>query len=405
MLIQREIGELVLRRSEQYPVVSITGPRQSGKTTLAKMLFPEHAYVSLERPDYREQAEDDPNRFLRSFSDGVILDEVQRVPDLFSYIQVIVDDVQQPAQFILTGSQNFLLLERISQSLAGRIAIFRLPPFSFLELQTSPYAHDDIDSYLFSGTYPPVYDRGYDPRPWYLDYIQTYIERDVRSVRRVTDLSLFQKLLGLCAGRVGQLLNLSSLATECGISHNTARDWMSVLEASYIIFRLPPYHVNFNKRIVKQPKLYFHDSGLICALLGIQHAEQIGQHYLRGGIFESFVVSELVKARWVAGLSGNGYFWRDRHGHEVDFLFESSDGLVPIEIKSGETVKKPMFDGLSYWSRLASADAVAGYLVYGGKENQQRSNGTVLGWTNLVELTRRFQDSLMPTDREIQGEA
>lgn len=386
MLIQREIGESVLRRSKEYPVISITGPRQSGKTTLAKMLFPDHAYISLERPDYREQAEEDPNRFLRSFHDGVILDEVQRAPDLFSYIQVIVDEQPRPAQFVLTGSQNFLLLEIIGQSLAGRIAIFRLPPFSIHELQTSSYAHDDLDVYLFSGTYPPVYDRGYDPRPWYMDYIQTYIERDVRSVRRVTDLSLFQKFLGLCAGRVGQLLNLNGLANECGISHNTARDWMSVLEASYLVFRLQPYHVNFNKRIVKQPKLYFYDSGLVCALLGLQRAEQLGQHYLRGGIFESFIISELVKARWVAGLSGNGYFWRDHHGHEVDFLFEKPDGILPIEIKSGETIRRSMFDGLAYWSRLTGTDSAAGFVVYGGKENQNRRNGRVLGWTGLAEL-------------------
>ena len=386
MLIQREIGESVLRRGREYPVVSITGPRQSGKTTLAKMLFPDHTYISLERPDYREQAEEDPNRFLRSFGDGVILDEVQRAPDLFSYIQVIVDEQPHPGRFVLSGSQNFLLLEKISQSLAGRVAIFRLPPFSFTELQTSRFAHDDLDTYLFSGTYPPVYDRGYEPRPWYMDYIQTYIERDVRSVRRVTDLSLFQKFLGLCAGRVGQLLNLNGLATECGISHNTARDWMSVLEASYLVFRLQPYHVNFNKRIVKQPKLYFFDSGLLCALLGLQTAEQLGQHYLRGGIFESFVISELVKARWVAGLAGNGTFWRDRHGHEVDFLHQDADGALPIEIKSGETIRQSMFAGLDYWSKLTGADADTGYLVYGGRENQHRSKGRVLGWRSLGEL-------------------
>jgi len=386
MLIPREIGESVLQRGREYPVVSITGPRQSGKTTLAKMLFPDHAYVSLERPDYREQAEDDPNRFLRSFGGGLILDEVQRAPDLFSYIQVIVDEHPQPGRFVLTGSQNFLLLEKISQSLAGRVAIFRLPPFSFAELQNSPYAHDDLDSYLFSGTYPPVYDRGYEARAWYMDYVQTYIERDVRSVRRVTDLSVFQKFLGLCAGRVGQLLNLNSLASDCGISHNTARDWMSVLEASYLVFRLQPYHVNFNKRIVKQPKLFFLDTGLVCALLGLESAEQLGQHYLRGSIFESFVISELVKARWVKGQIGNGNFWRDRHGHEVDYLIESGGDLVPVEIKSGETIRNSMFDGLLYWTRLAGIPEESGLLVYGGKEDQRRSRGRVLGWTRLAEL-------------------
>ena len=386
MLIPREIGESVLQRGREYPVVSITGPRQSGKTTLAKMLFPDHAYVSLERPDHREQAEEDPNRFLRGFGGGVILDEVQRTPDLFSYIQAIVDEHPHPGRFVLTGSQNFLLLEKISQSLAGRVAIFRLPPFSFAELQSSPYSHGDLDSYLFTGTYPPVYDRGYEPRPWYMDYVQTYIERDVRSVRRVTDLSVFQKFLGLCAGRVAQLLNLNSLATECGISHNTARDWMSVLEASYIVFRLQPYHVNFNKRIVKQPKLFFFDTGLVCALLGLESAEQLGQHYLRGSVYESFVISELVKSRWVTGRIGNGHFWRDRHGHEVDYLIESADGLVPVEIKSGETIRESMFDGLVYWSRLAGNQEERGFLVYGGKEDQRRRLGRVLGWTRLAEM-------------------
>ena len=386
MMIPRDIGAQVLERSRKYPVVSITGPRQSGKTTLAQTLFPDYAYVSLERPDYREQAQEDPNRFLRTFTDGVVLDEVQRVPDLFSYIQVIVDESRSPGQFILTGSQNFLLLERISQSLAGRVAIFMLPPFSLPELQGSAYAHDDLDTYLFTGTYPPVYDREYEPYGWYMDYIQTYIERDVRSVRKVTDLALFQKYLGLCAGRTGQLLNFNGLAGECGVTHNTARDWMSVLEASYLVFRLQPYHENFNKRIVKQPKLYFYDSGLLCALLGLRNPGQLAQHYLRGGIFESFVVSELVKARWLAGISGTGYFWRDRHGREVDYLVETAHGVVPVEIKSGETIRAPMFEGLAYWCKLTGAERDAGYLVYGGKEKQRRKNGRVVGWSVMSEL-------------------
>ncbi len=386
MIISREIGEQVINRSHKYPVISITGPRQSGKTTLAQALFPDYAYVSLERPDYREQALEDPNRFLRTFTDGVILDEVQRTPDLFSYIQVIVDESQKPGQFILTGSQNFLLLEHISQSLAGRVAIFRLPPFSFPELQNSPYSPTDLDTFLFTGTYPPVYDRGYEPRSWYMDYIQAYIERDVRNVKKVTDLLLFQKFLGLCSGRVGQLLNLNALAGECGVSHNTARDWMSVLEASYLVFRLQPYHENFNKRIVKQPKLYFYDSGLLCALLRLQSPEQLAQHYLRGSIFESFIVSELVKARWKTGLPGNGHFWRDRHGHEVDYLIENADSIVPVEIKSGETIQSSMFDGLTYWSKITGSTLDSGCLVYGGKEKQFRKKGRVIGWSEMSEF-------------------
>ncbi len=388
MIIDREIGKQVVERSRKYPVVSITGPRQSGKTTLAQALFPDYAYVSLERPDYREQAQEDPNRFLRTFSDGVILDEVQRAPDLFSYIQVIVDEARKPGQFILTGSQNFLLLEQISQSLAGRVAIFRLPPFSFDELQSSQYAHKDLDTYLFTGTYPPVYDREYEPHVWYMDYIQTYIERDVRNVRKVTDLALFQKFLGLCAGRAGQLLNLNSLAGECGITHNTARDWMSVLEASYLVFRLQPYHKNFSKRIVKQSKLYFYDSGLLCALLGLHNPSQLAQHYLRGSIFETFVVGELVKARWFKGLSGYSCFWRDRHGHEIDYLIETPQSVVPVEIKSGETINSSMFEGLKYWSKLSGTQPDKGYLIYGGNENQQRRNGRVVAWTEMPEVLK-----------------
>ncbi len=393
MFIPREIGQQVLYRSRKYPVISITGPRQSGKTTLAKMLFPDYSYVSLERPDYRQQAEEDPNRFLRTFTKGVILDEVQRAPDLFSYIQVIVDESPRPGQFILTGSQNFLLPEKVSQSLAGRVSLFRLPPFSFLELQSSQFEHEDLDTYLFAGTYPPVYDRGYEPHVWYLDYIQTYIERDVRSLRNVTDLALFQKFLGLCAGRIGQLLNLNGLAGECGISHNTARDWMSVLEASFLVFRLQPYHENFNKRIVKQPKLYFYDTGLLCALLGLQNPSQLAQHYLRGSIFESFIVSELVKARWVAELSGTGSFWRDRHGHEIDYLIETPHGLFPVEIKSGETIRPPMFQGLEYWSKLTGEPLDAGYLIYGGKEKQDRRTGRVVGWAVMSELLQSLRRS------------
>jgi len=388
MDVPRQIADQVIESSQKYPVVSITGPRQSGKTTLVREIFPDNAYVSLERPDYRQQAEEDPNRFLRSFSEGVILDEAQRTPDLFSYIQGIVDETRKPGQFILTGSQNFLLIERITQSLAGRVAIFKLPPFSLPELQSSPYSPSNLDKFLFTGTYPPIYDRGHQPNDWYSNYIQTYIERDVRSLRKVTDLALFQKFLGLCAGRVGQLLNLSSLAGECGISHNTARDWMSVIEASFIAFRLQPYHENFNKRIIKQPKLYFFDAGLLCALLGLRDPSQLAQHYLRGNIFESFVVSELVKARWVAGHSGNGHFWRDSHGHEIDYLIETPIGPIPVEIKSGETVRPGLFEGLAYWSKLTGSPPEEGCLIYGGKERQDRKNGRVIGWPELTDLSR-----------------
>ena len=385
MLITRHIGEQILNSCQKYPVISITGPRQSGKTTLAKMLFPDYAYISLERPDYRLQAIEDPSRFIQSYPGGVILDEVQRVPDLFSYIQYVVDEEKKPGRFILTGSQNFLLIEKITQTLAGRISVFKLPPFSLHELKDTIYEHDEIDRYLFTGMYPPIYDMDYNPYEWCINYIQTYLERDVRNIRNITNLALFQKFLALCAGRVGQLLNMNSLAGECGISHNTVRDWLSVLEASYIIVLLQPYHENFNKRIVRQPKLYFYDTGLVCSLLGITGVEQLKTHYLRGNIFETFIISELIKHQDVRGRQ-NGWFWRDRYGHEVDYLIDSGDRQFPIEIKSGETLHPEQFKGLIYWSRLTGKSAENSFLIYGGVEKQNRKYGRVFGWKQVDEL-------------------
>ena len=385
MLITRHISEQILNSCQKYPVISITGPRQSGKTTLAKMLFPDYAYISLERPDYRLQAIEDPSRFIQSYPGGVILDEVQRVPDLFSYIQYVVDEEKKPGRFILTGSQNFLLIEKITQTLAGRISVFKLPPFSLHELKDTIYEHDEIDRYLFTGMYPPIYDMDYNPYEWCINYIQTYLERDVRNIRNITNLALFQKFLALCAGRVGQLLNMNSLAGECGISHNTARDWLSVLEASYIIVLLQPYHENFNKRIVRQPKLYFYDTGLVCSLLGITCAEQLKTHYLRGSIFETFIILELIKHQDVRGRQ-NGWFWRDRYGHEVDYLIDSGDRQFPIEIKSGETLHPEQFKGLIYWSRLTGKSAENSFLIYGGVEKQNRKYGRVFGWKQVDEL-------------------
>ena len=388
MLIKRQIEKRILRSSKKYPVISITGPRQSGKTTLAKMIFPDYAYVSLERPDYRQQAIEDPNRFIRSYPAGVILDEVQHVPELFSYIQYAVDEKKQPGRFILTGSQNFLLIEKINQSLAGRVAIFSLLPFSLHELKKTDYEYEEIDRYLFTGMYPPIYDIGYEPKDWCLNYIRTYLERDIRNIRNITNLALFQKFLALCAGRVGQLLNTNSLAGECGISHNTARDWLSVLEASYVIFRLAPYYVNFNKRIVKQPKLYFYDTGLVCALLGISGAEQIATHYLRGNIFETYIISEIIKQQYALG-GRTGWFWRDRHGHEVDYLLNLGGRIIPVEIKSGETLTSDFFKGLKYWNRLADNAPEDSILIYGGREQQQRKHARVFGWNQIDEIYSR----------------
>jgi len=366
-----------------YPIVVVTGPRQSGKSTLVKHAFPDHRYVSLEDLDQREFAETDPRGFLQQFSGGAILDEAQRCPALFSYLQTRVDERQQPGEFILTGSQQFDLLSGITQSLAGRAALLTLLPMSYDELQHAGKVGDTLDQVIFEGAYPPIFDRDLEPRPWYGNYVRTYLERDVRQFINVQDLGTFQRFLKLCAGRTGQLLNLSSLANDCGITHNTAKSWISVLEASYIVHLLPPHHQNFNKRLVKTPKLYFLDTGLATWLLGIQDSDQLTTHAQRGALFETWVISELLKARYNAGEASNLYFWRDRSGHEVDLLIDQGTHLSPLEIKSGQTINKDYFKGLDFWRKLAGETAGKAWLVYGGDARQNRSDVTVLPWHEI----------------------
>lgn len=388
VMIKRELSKKLKELSKQFPVVSIYGPRQSGKTTLAKMSFKNYKYVNLESVSERKFAESDPKGFLERLSGekGVILDEVQNVPDLFSYIQVHVDEFEKPGFFILTGSQNLLLNEKISQSLAGRVAILTLLPFSFKEVKKENLLSDDYLKAIFKGFYPRVLAKKYSPLDWYPSYIQTYIERDVRQVKNVTDLSLFQHFVELCAGRIGQLLNVSSLANDCGITTTTANSWLSILEACYIIFLLRPYHKNYSKRIVKSPKLYFYDTGIACSLLGIHNSQDLLMHYLRGGLFESFVLSELIKNEYNLGNRPKIYFWRDNHGHEVDCIIERKNQLIPIEIKSGKTINTSFFEELKYWNNLSETDPKKNFLIYGGDENQKRSLGTVLGWQSLDEI-------------------
>lgn len=366
-----------------YPVLVITGPRQSGKSTLVRHAFPEHRYVSLEDLDQREFAETDPRSFLNQFNEGAILDEAQRCPSLFSYIQTRVDEKQQPGEFILTGSQQFGLLSGITQSLAGRAALLTLLPMTYDELQRAEKVDQNLDKILFDGAYPPIFDRGLEPHPWHGNYVRTYLERDVRQLINVQDLGTFQRFLKLCAGRTGQLLNLSSLANDCGITHNTAKAWISVLEASYIVHLLPPHHQNFNKRLVKTPKLYFLDTGLATWLLGIQNHEQLSTYVQRGALFETWVISELLKARYNAGETSNLYFWRDRPGHEVDLLIDHGTHLSPMEIKSGQTINKDYFKGLEFWRKLAGNTAGQAWLVYGGDNRQTRSAVTVLPWHEI----------------------
>jgi uncharacterized protein len=386
-MIPRALGEKIASLAGMFPIVSLTGPRQSGKTTLARATFPDYAYVNLENLDDRLAAEEDPLRFLRPHSGtGIIVDEVQKVPSLFSYLQGIVDESGEMGKYILTGSQNFLLLEKITQSLAGRVAVCNLLPLGLSELIDADLLDGDLNRVMFTGGYPVLFDRRVPAPDYFPSYIQTYIERDVRGISNIGNLSTFQRFVKLCAGRVGQLLNLSNLGTELGINYKTVRSWISILEASYLVFLLQPYHNNFNKRIVKQPKLYFFDSGLLCALLDIQSPEQLDSHYLRGNIFESFIVAEHIKSRLHAGRRPNAFFWRNSTGHEVDLILEADAQLFAVEIKSGETLNEDFFKGLRYFKRLSSAPDEHFYLVYGGDRNLSRKYGQVVGWKSISKL-------------------
>ena len=385
-MIKRKATETILRLCKGFPVVAITGPRQSGKTTLARAVFPEKAYVSLEDPDVRSFAETDPRAFLSRFPDGVILDEVQRCPDLFSYLQTIVDQDKKMGRFILTGSQQFGLHTKITQSLAGRVGMVQLLPFSYAELADGRRAPADPESAICTGSYPPLYDREVLSSDWYPGYVETYVERDLHQLINVRDLRTFQLFLRMCAARTGQLLNLSSIANDCGITHNTAKAWLSVLEASYILFFLQPHHRNFNKRLTKSPKLYFYDTGLASWLLGIQNKEQVMTHSLRGALFETWVIAELVKGRFNRGLRSNLFFWRDSTGNEVDVLVEQGELLVPIEIKAGRTITADYFTALRKWMALAGRISGAPRVVYGGSNSQQRTDFAIVSWNEVAGL-------------------
>jgi len=382
-MIPRAAEPLVRSLLQGFSIVTITGPRQSGKTTLAKVVFAAKPYISLEDPDVRLAALDDPRSFLGRFPDGAVLDEVQRCPELFSYLQTLVDADGRMGLFILTGSQQFGLLSGISQSLAGRTAFVELLPLSHGELQQAGLQTATLDEALFKGGYPALYDRKLSPRSWFAAYVTAYVERDVRQMLKVQELEAFQRFVMFCAGRTGQLLNLSSLAADCGITHNTAKAWLSVLEASYLVFLLRPYHVSFNKRLVKAPKLYFYDVGLVCWLLGIQTAQQLAAHPLRGNLFETFAIVELMKSRLNVGERPGLYFWRDSNGNEVDVLAQKGGQWMPIEIKSGATVAGDFFKGLENWMALAVNLGCDPRLIYGGDTSYHRKNVKVVGWRDI----------------------
>lgn len=405
-MIPRSLETVLLDVARQYPVVTLTGPRQSGKTTLVREAFPGHAYASLEEPDLRDYALADPRGFLGQFAGGVILDEVQRAPDLFSYIQGIVDREDVPGRYILSGSQNFLLLRSIGQSLAGRSAVLHLLPLSLAELQgRQPFplealgkevpgehrepqepredAAPDLMDVLLRGFYPRIHDKGLDPSTWHSGYYQTYVERDVREILNVGDLEAFGRFVRFCAGRNGQLLNLTSLASDCGITHTTARRWISILEASFLVLLLRPYHANFGKRLIKSPKLYFLDTGLLCYLLRIQSPEDLRQHASRGAVFESFVVADLLKNFLNRGREVDLYFWRDSTGHEIDAVIDQGRERVAVEVKSAQTVAGDFFAGIDFWRKLVGDPEAPSALIYGGARSFRRSGVVVQSWSTL----------------------
>jgi uncharacterized protein len=382
-MIPRQATSTLQRLAKGFPILALTGPRQSGKTTLAKHVFAQKAYVSLENPDELEFANSDPRRFLARFDQGAILDEVQRCPALLSWLQTLVDERGVMGDFVLTGSAQFELIAGITQSLAGRVGRVELLPLSAQELKAANKLPSDLNTMLLQGGYPSLYDREVSPQDWFSNYIATYIERDVRQLIAVRDLSQFQRFVKMCAARSGQLLNLTSLGADCGLSANTAREWLSVLEASYLVTRLQPHHQNFGKRLVKSPKLYFLDVGLMAWLLGIRDAQTLDTHASRGALFETFVVSELIKQRFNQGQASDLYFWRDSTGHEVDVLLDTPTGLQAIEIKSGSTFATDWIKGLQKWRNLSGSNGLQPQIIFGGTGLYEREDCQVIGWKNI----------------------
>ena len=390
MYINREIEKTTLSLAKQYPVITLTGPRQSGKTTLVKKLFKNHEYVTLEDPDIRDMARPDARAFLNRGEKGMVIDEVQRVPEILSYIQGIVDSKIKAGQFILTGSHQFSLFDNITQSLAGRTAILKLLPCSIVEVSklTASFKKED---YIFQGFYPDIYNSKKNSTIFYRNYFETYIQRDLRQLITIKDLTVFQKFVRLCAGRTGQILNTSSLANDTGISVPTINSWLSILEASYILFRLPPFFENLGKRLIKSPKLYFYDPGLAAYLLGIENVNQVARDPLLGSLFENLVICDLIKSRFNQALDHNLFFYRDSNGVEVDLLFRQSSRLIPIEIKSSSTFNSEFLKSLHYIKNLLPSKIDTGYLVYAGEQQRKIADISLIHFTNADSIFSEIQ--------------
>lgn len=393
MFIKRALKP-TLTRFSKFPVVGVFGPRQSGKTTLVQNVFKKHRYLNFEDPIIRTYATESPQEFLREYGNkhGIILDEFQYVPQILSYIQIESDTHNRPGYFVLTGSQNFLMNQAVTQSLAGRIGLLKLLPLSIQELKNTRLLPEQVNELIFSGGYPRIYAKDFTPTEFYPSYIHSYLERDVRQLVNIENLATFQKFLQLCAGRVGQLLNISDLAVSCGISQQTAKSWLTILQASYVIFLLEPYHANFNKRITKSPKLYFYDTGLACSLLKMRSAQDLALSPFRGPLFECLIISDLAKQYYNQGLEAPLYFWRDLNGRtEVDCLINRGIKLVAIEIKAGDASTSRYFDGLTQWNEIAKTNPADNYVVYTGEHNQPWQKGNLISWQSSSSLVQKLE--------------
>ena len=382
-MIKRDVSKTVKDYSNFFNIVAVVGPRQSGKTTLVKNTFKNFTYKNLEEPDTYQFAEDDPREFLNYKGNGLIIDEAQKLPQLFSYIQTIVDN-NPKAKFILTGSQNFLIYEKITQTLAGRIGILRLLPFSINEININ--SKTDVDSLIFNGFYPPIYDKKIPPEIWLTNFIQTYVEKDIRQIKNITNYSLFTKFIKICAGRTGQTLNLTSISNDIGISVNTVKSWLSILETSFIITLLRPFHKNFNKRIVKSPKLYFIDTGLVCSLLGIKEKAQVDTHYMKGALFENLLISELLKFYFNKGKEAPLYYWRDKSGREIDCLIDTGMKTYAFEFKYSSTANISFAKNLEYWNSLSNNNPDNSFVIFRGSGSIKNKNATFAPWHKLNKI-------------------